>query len=91
MKIEFQTELYELMRFGKFVMFSLLCLFTRQITGRKPLVDYSQSHVVTSNQYLDIVRKKTMDKTIAEEIRRGKQKGKKEKMKIVVDLGTTID
>jgi hypothetical protein len=30
-------------------------------------------------------------KTIAKEIRKGKRKGKKEKMKIVVDLGTTID
>ncbi len=28
---------------------------------------------------------------MAEEIRKGKRKGKKEKMKIVVDLGTTID
>jgi hypothetical protein len=28
---------------------------------------------------------------VAEEIRKGKRKGKKEKMKIVVDLGTTID
>jgi len=72
-------------------MFSLLCLFTIQILRRKPLVDYSQSHVVTSNQYLDIMWKKAMDKTIVEEIRRGKRKEKKEKMKIVVDLGITID
>lgn len=60
------------MKLGKFVMISLFHLLTRQIKGREPLVDYFQSHATTSNQYLDIMWKKAMDKTIAEEIRKGK-------------------
>jgi hypothetical protein len=37
---------------------SLLCLFVRHTKGKEPLVDYSQSHVVTSFEYLDILKKK---------------------------------
>jgi hypothetical protein len=61
------------MKLGKFEMFSLFHLLTKQIKGREPLVDYSQSHVVTFNQYLDIMWKKAMDKTIVKEIRKGKK------------------
>jgi hypothetical protein len=39
-------------------LFSLPCLPTRQTKGKDPLVDYSQSHVITSNQSLNIMRKK---------------------------------
>jgi hypothetical protein len=36
--------------------------------GKEPLIDYSQSHVVTSIEYLNIIKKKIMDKPIAKEI-----------------------
>jgi hypothetical protein len=49
-------------------LFSFLRLLTRQTKGKEPLVDYSQSHVVTSYQNLNIMLKKTMDKAIAKEI-----------------------
>jgi hypothetical protein len=41
---------------------SLLHLRTRRARGKKPLIDYSQSHVVTSFEYLNILKKKTMNK-----------------------------
>jgi hypothetical protein len=47
----------------------LLHLLARHTKGKKPLVYCSQSHVVTSNEYLDILPKKSMDKAIVEEIR----------------------
>jgi hypothetical protein len=37
--------------------------------GKKPLVYCSQSHVVTFNEYLNILPKKIMDKTIVKEIK----------------------
>ncbi len=47
--------------------------------GEKPLVDYGQSHVVTSNEYSNILHKKTLDKKIAKEIRQQKWKQKEDK------------
>jgi hypothetical protein len=32
---------------------------------KKPLIDYSYSHVVTNFKYLDILRRKTMEKAVA--------------------------
>jgi hypothetical protein len=52
--------------------FFFIRLFTRQTKGKKTLVDYSQSHVVTSYQNLNIMWKKTMDKTTAIEIKENK-------------------
>jgi hypothetical protein len=37
---------------------SLSCLPTKRTNGREPLVDYSQSHVVTSEKYLRIMQQK---------------------------------
>jgi hypothetical protein len=42
---------------------------TNKRKGKKPLVDYSHSHVVTYDEYLNIMRKKAMDKVITKEIR----------------------
>jgi hypothetical protein len=50
-------------------LFLFVCLLTSWAKGKEPLVDYSQSHVVTSYQNLNIMLKKTMDKTTAKEIR----------------------
>jgi hypothetical protein len=59
-------------------LFSLPCLLAIQTKGKEPLVDHSQSHVVTSYQYLDIMRKKAMDKKIIKKSKKKKQKkGKK--------------
>ncbi len=55
---------------------SLPCLTTKQTKGEKLLVDYSQSHVVTFIKYLDILRKKTMEKENLEEIKKDEKKGK---------------
>jgi hypothetical protein len=53
---------------------SLPYLPTRHIRGKEPLDDYFQSHVVTSIKYLNILRKKTMDKVVVEEIGEGKKR-----------------
>ncbi len=57
-------------------LFSLPCLLAIQTKGKEPLVDCSQSHVVTSYHYLDIVLKKAIDKTIS---KKSKDKTKGEK------------
>jgi hypothetical protein len=46
---------------------------------KKPLINYFQSHVVTSFEYLNILRKKTMEKSIVEEIKACKRKEKEDK------------
>ncbi len=53
---------------------SLPYLPTRCIRGKETLDDYFQSHVVISIKYLNILRKKTMDKVVSEEIREGKKR-----------------
>jgi hypothetical protein len=58
---------------------SLLHLLARHTKGKKPSIDYSQSHVVTSFEYLDFLRKKTMEKIVAKEIRTNKRKWKENK------------
>ncbi len=73
-------------------MLSLPHLPLRCTRGRRPLVDYSKSHVVIFAKYLNILRKKIIDKVVAKEIRKGKRKQKKHKQaKRVVELGTIVD
>jgi len=57
---------------------SLPQLIAKQTKGKKPLVDYSKSHVIFY-QYIDILQKKAMAKTTIEDIREVRQKEKKEK------------
>jgi hypothetical protein len=67
---------------------SFLHLPTRHTNGKEPLIVYFQSHVVTSFEYLDILRRKTMEKVVAEEIRVGKTKDKEDRqVKGVAKLG----
>jgi hypothetical protein len=47
-------------------------LLARHTKGKEPLVDYSQSHVVINFGYLNILRRKTMEKVVVEEIKEGK-------------------
>jgi hypothetical protein len=44
---------------------SLPQLIAKQSKGKKPMVDYSKSHVIFY-QYIDILQKKAMDKTTIE-------------------------
>jgi hypothetical protein len=60
----------ESMRVHKLML--LLDLLVKHTKGKKPLIDYSQSHVMISSEYLNILRRKTMEKAIVEEIRVGK-------------------
>jgi len=46
---------------GCHCLLSLPHLPARRTNGREPLVDYSQSHVVKSKEYLRIMRQKAMD------------------------------
>jgi hypothetical protein len=48
---------------------SLPRLPTKKILDKEPLVDYSNSHVVTSNQYLIVLRQKALEKKIIDKIR----------------------
>ncbi len=43
-------------------------------------MDYSNSHVVTLDQYLVVLKQKTMDKKVANEIKELKTKEKKKKI-----------
>jgi hypothetical protein len=52
-------------------------LLARHTKKKKPLIDYFQSHVVTSFEYLDILRKKTIEKVVVKEIKANKRKDKK--------------
>jgi len=49
----------------------------RRINRRKTLVDYSQSHVVTLEEYLRIMQQKAME--AAERIQENKRKERQEK------------
>jgi hypothetical protein len=57
----------------------LLHLPAKHIKGKKPLINFFQSHVMTSSEYLNILRRNTMEKLIAKEIRVGKRKEKGDK------------
>lgn len=50
-----------------------------RILGKEPLIDYSNSHVVTSKQYLVVLKQKKMDKEVADKVRVLKAKEREEK------------
>jgi hypothetical protein len=54
-------------------------LITKLTRGKKPLIDYFQSHVMITIEYLNILKGKTLNKPIVEKIGEGKRKRKKEK------------
>ncbi len=57
---------------------------------KKSLIDYIQSHVVTSYEYMDILWKKVIEKEIVEEIMEGLHKEREIKQnRKVVDSQTT--
>lgn len=60
----------EAMNFHNF--FLLPHLPTKQIASRKLLVDYSQSYIKTSVEYLTILQNKIMDKIVVEQITEGR-------------------
>jgi hypothetical protein len=43
---------------------------------KKPLLDYNQLHIVTSNEYLEILQQKTLDKEATKIIKEQKEKCK---------------
>ncbi len=58
--------------------------------GQKPWVDYSQSHVVTLEEYLKHVQQKTMDKEAINQIRENWKKERREKQVIIVFTTTIV-
>jgi hypothetical protein len=55
---------------------------------KEPLIDYSQSHVVTFVNYLVILEKKTLNKVVAKTIREERWKEKEEKQaRKTMDVG----
>ncbi len=46
---------------------------------KKSLINYSQSHFVISSKYLNILRRKTMENAIIEEMKTCKRKEKEDK------------
>jgi hypothetical protein len=57
---------------------SLPHLLAKQTKGRELLVDYSQSHVVTSKEYLVSLKTKAMDKATTNEAKETNRKQKKD-------------
>jgi hypothetical protein len=53
----------------------------RKTCDKEPLIDYNYSHVVTSNEYLQILCQKAMDKKIVEVIREQRIKEREETKK----------
>ncbi len=53
-------------------MLSLLTLLPKRRLSKEPLVDYSNSHVVTLDQYLVILKSKVVDKEIADKLKEQK-------------------
>jgi hypothetical protein len=51
----------------------------RRTNGREPLIDYSQSHVVTSKKYLRIMRQKEMDREVEKKIQESRKKTRQER------------
>ncbi len=69
----------------------LLHIPKRKTKDKKSLIDYIQSHVVTSYEYLEILWRKTIEKEIVEEIMEAKCKEREVKQnRKVVDSQTTI-
>ncbi len=58
---------------------SLPHLLAIRTNGRETLVDYFQSCVVTSKEYLRIMRQKAMDREATKHIRESRRKEKQEK------------
>jgi len=52
---------------------------TRRTFGKEPLVDYFNSHVMISDQYLVVLKQKTMDKEVTDKVRELKIKKVEEK------------
>ncbi len=71
-------------------LFTLFHLPTKKTQGRESLVDYSQSHVVTSQEYLSRMRQKTLEKEVVEIIREVQRKERLEKQARRVDNSLTI-
>jgi len=64
----------------------------RRTKGKKPLIDYFQSHVVINFEYLDILKRKVMKKATIEEIGVGKRKDKEDmQVKQVAKLGFAVE
>lgn len=58
-----------------FINLSLVpCLLARKTKGKKPLMNYIQSHVVVSNGYLNILQHKALDKEATKTIREQRSK-----------------
>jgi hypothetical protein len=64
----------------------------RKRHGKKPLVDYSSSHLVKSDQYLAMLREKALEKEIINKIREQKTKEReKRKSKQVEHTFTPLE
>jgi hypothetical protein len=63
--VEIETNNIECFIQGTLSTINLLSyLPTRRTNGREPLLNYLQSHVVTFNQYLNIMQQKAIEKEI---------------------------
>jgi hypothetical protein len=58
---------------------SLPHLPSRRTNGRKTVVDYSQNHVVTLEEYLRIMQQKAMDREATKWIQKNKRKERQKK------------
>ncbi len=74
-------------------MLSLPALPTKRKHGNEPLMDYSNSHVVTLNQYLVILKQKVVDKKIANKLKeqKAKERGKKGLERLKVHISPSLN
>ncbi len=71
-------------------LFTLLHSPTRKTQARELLVDYSQSCVVVSEEYLSRMRQKTLEKEAIETIREAQRKERLKKQDTRIDNSLTI-
>jgi hypothetical protein len=64
-------------RVSRFVVIATFA--ARRTNGREPLIDYSQSHVVTSKKNLRIMRQKAMDSEVEKKIQESRKKTRQER------------
>ncbi len=62
----------------------LLHLFARKTIGKIPFIDYNQSHVITFNEYSNILWKKSWRKKLLKKLKNERgRRGKRKKLNVL--------
>jgi len=63
----------------------LLHLFVKKTIGKIPFIDYNQSHIITSNEYSNILWKKSWKKRLLKKLKsERRRRGKRKKLNVLL-------